>query len=139
MARRKRNSAALLGLNDAVREVHRKPNTCCPNRPIPQLGLARLYVYGLKDIDRAYAASEGGRTARLPHGEPREVAARRWLPRARRPTWSGLPQRQGPAAGEGPDQRAKERLRTAMELYQASVPYASANVSIVKVQAACTR
>ena len=27
-----------------------------PNSPDPELGLARVYVYGLKDIDRAYQA-----------------------------------------------------------------------------------
>src|SRR6202040_769310 len=42
-------------LNTAV-EQFTEAQRLMPQSPDPQLGLARVYVYGLKDIDKAYEA-----------------------------------------------------------------------------------
>ena len=112
-----------------------RPQQLLPQSPDPELGLARVYVYGLKDIDRAYAGAAGGREARLPAGQPREAAAGRRLPRPRRPPLLGFAQRARPAAGEGPDPARRRRLPARRwSCTRASRRTAMPNADIVRVQ-----
>jgi len=120
-------------LNLAV-EKFNEAQQLMPKSPDPQLGLARVYVYGLKDIDRAYEALQQAekRGYKLGNRE-RSQLADGYRARADRLWWDsrnvrGLPQEQ--------DQidRANDDYRHALELYQDIAPYGNANDGIVKVE-----
>ena len=109
-------------LNVAVQDFN-EAQSLLPKSPDPELGLARVYVYGLKDIDKANDALNQAGSAVTQAGQPRLSAARRRLPRARRPHVVGVAQRARPAAGEGPDSaRAEQDYQTALNLYQQVAP-----------------
>ena len=105
-------------LNDAV-EKFTEAQQFMPQSPDPALGLARVYVYGLKDIDRAVAGFRPGGESWVQAGESREVATGRWIPRARRPAVVGFTQRARAAAGERPDPAGRGRLQTGTGLVPA--------------------
>jgi serine/threonine protein kinase len=105
-----------------------------PKSPDPQLGLARLYVYGLRDIDKADAALQQAEK----HGHPlgnREKAqlADGYRQRAER-LWKdsrnvrGLPQEKDQV------QKVLEDYRRALQLYQGIAPYANASTMIARVE-----
>ena len=105
-----------------------------PHSPDPQLGLARLYVYGFKDIDKAYAALQEAEK----HGHPlgnrekaqladgyRERADRLWYDSRK---IQGLPQEKEEV------ERARDDYNRALRLYQNIAPYGNASATIVRVQ-----
>jgi hypothetical protein len=105
-----------------------------PRSPDPDLGLARVYVYGLKDIDKAYAALQQAeqRGYKLGSREKAQLGDG-YRDRADRLWWDsrdvrGLPQEKDQI------QKAADDYRRALELYQSIVPYGNANVNIVRVQ-----
>ena len=104
-----------------------------PQSPDPELGLARVYVYGLKDIDKATRRCKAQK-ARLPVGQSREMPARRWLSRPRRPPlWDsrnvrGLPQEKDQI------ERADDDYQQALKLYQEIAPWGKAIANIPVVQ-----
>ena len=51
-------------LNEAVQKFE-EAERALPHSPDPELGLARVYVYGFKDIDRAGEALKGARRPRI--------------------------------------------------------------------------
>jgi tetratricopeptide (TPR) repeat protein/predicted Ser/Thr protein kinase len=120
-------------LNDAV-EKFTEAQRFMPQSPDPALGLARVYVYGLKDIDRAsqafdQAASHG---YKLGNREKSQLADG-YRERADRLWWDshnvrGLPQEKDQI------QRAADDYKRALDLYQQSAPYGNANVRIGQVQ-----
>jgi hypothetical protein len=120
-------------LNVAV-EQFTEAQRLMPKSPDPELGLARAYVYGLKDIDKA---SEAFRQAEN-HGYKlgsREKAqlADGYLDRADRLWWDsrnvrGLPQEKDQV------QRAANDYKQALDLYQGVAPYGKSNARIVRVQ-----
>ncbi|MGA3040683.1 MAG: serine/threonine-protein kinase [Bryobacteraceae bacterium] len=124
------NAAAL---NEAVQKFE-EAEQALPRSPDPELGLARVYVYGLKDIDKAYAALQeaehrgyklGSREkAQLADGYRDRGDSLWWDSRNVR----GLPQERDQI------QKAADDYRRALELYQRIVPYNSANINIVRVQ-----
>ncbi len=105
-----------------------------PKSPDPELGLARLYVYGLKDIDRAdqvldEAAKHG---YRMGNREKLQLADG-YRARADRLWWDsrnvrGLPQEKDQV------QRAGDDYHRALELYQSIAPYGNSNDSIVRTE-----
>lgn len=105
-----------------------------PKSPDPELGLARLYVYGLRDIDKAWdALHEAERRGYKLGNREKSQLADGYRDRADRLWWDsrnvrGLPQEKDQI------QRAADDYRRAQELYQGIVPYANANASIVRVQ-----
>jgi hypothetical protein len=130
---RDHGAAALADLNEAV-EKFTEADRLMPDKPDPQLGLARVYVYGLKDIDKAYQALQVAERRGYPMGN-REKAflADGYQERGNRLFWDsrnvrGLPQEKDQI------QRAKEDLDRALGMYQSIVPYANANANIKKVQ-----
>jgi serine/threonine protein kinase/tetratricopeptide (TPR) repeat protein len=130
---RDRGAAALADLNEAV-EKFTEADHLMPKSPDPELGLARVYVYGLKDIDRAYQALQEAERRGFPMGN-REKAflADGYQDRGNRLFWDsrtvrGLPQEKDQI------QRAKEDFDRALGLYQAIVPYGNASASITKVE-----
>ena len=125
------HNAALL--NEAVQKFE-EAQQALPRSPDPELGLARVYVYGLKDIDKAYAALQQAeqRGYKLGNREKAQLGDG-YRDRADRLWWDsrdvrGLPQEKDQI------QKAADDYRRALELYQSIVPYGNANVNIVRVQ-----
>jgi tetratricopeptide (TPR) repeat protein/predicted Ser/Thr protein kinase len=105
-----------------------------PQSPDPALGLARVYVYGLKDIDRAAQAFDQA----VNHGyklgnREKSQLADGYRERADRLWWDsrnvrGLPQERDQI------QRAADDYKRALDLYQQSAPYGNANARVGQVQ-----
>ena len=105
-----------------------------PKSPDPQLGLARLYVYGLKDIDKADAALQqaerhghrlGNREkAQLADGY-RQRADRLWYDSR---NVRGLPQEKDQV------QKVADDYQRALQLYQEIAPYGNASAMIARVE-----
>ncbi len=120
-------------LNEAIQKFE-EAQQALPHSPDPELGLARVYVYGLKDIDKAYSALQeaehrgyklGSREkAQLADGY-RDRGDRLWYDSR---DVRGLPQEKDQI------EKAADDYRRALELYQGIVPYGSANTNIVRVQ-----
>jgi len=124
-------------LNEAVQKFEEAQQSL-PHAPDPQLGLARVYVYGLKDMDKAYAALQEAerRGYKLGNREKAQLADG-YRDRGDRLWWDsrnvrGLPQEKDQIRKAGDD------YRRALELYQGIVPYGNANVNIARVQASLT-
>ena len=124
-------------LNEAVQKFEEAQQSL-PHAPDPQLGLARIYVYGLKDMDKAYAALQEAerRGYKLGNREKAQLADG-YRDRGDRLWWDsrnvrGLPQEKDQIRKAGDD------YRRALELYQGIVPYGNANVNIARVQASLT-
>jgi len=125
-----RNAAEL----DAAVQDFNEAQTLLPGSPDPELGLARVYVYGLKDIDKANDALKqaakfhyklGNRDqAQLADGY-RDRANRLWFDSF---NLRGLPQEKDQIA------RAIEDYKTALGLYQSIAPYATANDQIRQIE-----
>ena len=105
-----------------------------PKSPDPELGLARVYVYGLKDIDKASDAFQQAARRGYQLG-PREklYLADGYTARADRLYWDsrkmrGLPQERDQI------QRAQSDYKEALELYQSIVPYPNASQGVARVQ-----
>jgi serine/threonine protein kinase len=119
-------------LNEAVQKFE-EAEQALPRSPDPELGLARVYVYGLKDIDRAYAAlHEAERRGYKLGSREKAQLADGYRDRGDSLWWDsrnvrGLPQERDQI------QKAADDYRRALELYQGIVPYSSANVNIVRV------
>jgi len=121
-------------LNDAIdkfTEAHR----LLPRSPDPDLGLARVYVYGLKDIDKADQALQEAQRLGYQLGVREKLQlADGYRERADRTWWDsrnvrGLPQEKDQI------QRAAEDYQRALELYQGIAPAGNANAAIARVQA----
>jgi hypothetical protein len=106
-----------------------------PKSPDPQLGLALVYIYGLKDVDKADAAlQQAARYGYQLGNREKAQLADGYRDRADRLFWDsrnirGLPQEKdqiGRAAGD---------YQQALNLYQSIVPYGNSNVQIKRVQA----
>jgi tetratricopeptide (TPR) repeat protein len=120
-------------LNEAV-EKFTEADLLMPKSADPELGLARVYVYGLKDIDKAYDALQKAESRGYPLGN-RENAqlADGYRDRADRLFWDsrnvrGMPQEKDQS------ERAKQDYSRALGLYQTVAPYGNANTQIVRVQ-----
>ena len=106
-----------------------------PNSPDPQLGLALLYIYGLKDVDKADAAlQQAARRGYQLGSREKAQLADGYRDRADRLFWDsrnvrGLPQEKDQIA------RAAGDYQHALNLYQSIVPYGYSNAQIKRVQA----
>ena len=120
-------------LNLAV-EKFNEAQQLMPQSPDPLLGLARVYVYGLKDIDRAYQALEEAEKRGYPLGNrEKSQLADGYRDRADRLFWDsrsvrGLPQEKDEI------ERSKDDYTRALQLYQGIAPYGNSNANIVRVQ-----
>jgi tetratricopeptide (TPR) repeat protein len=105
-----------------------------PKSPDPELGLARLYVYGFKDLDKADAALQQAerRGYRLGSRE-KSLLADGYRQRADRLFYDsrnirGLPQEKDQV------QKAADDYKRALQLYQEIVPYGTSGAMIARVQ-----
>ena len=120
-------------LNDSV-EKFVQAQQYMPQSPDPALGLARVYVYGLKDIDRAAQAfgQAENHGYKLGNREKSQLADG-YRERADRLWWDsrnvrGLPQEKDQI------QRAADDYKRALDLYQQSAPYGNANTRVGQVE-----
>jgi tetratricopeptide (TPR) repeat protein len=126
-----RHNTALL--NEAVDKFD-KSQQLLPHSPDPELGLARVYVYGLKDIDKAYAAlQEAERLGYKLGNREKALLGDGYRDRGDRLWWDsrnvrGLPQEKDQI------QKAADDYRRALDLYQSIAPYSNASANIVRVE-----
>jgi tetratricopeptide (TPR) repeat protein len=105
-----------------------------PQSPDPDLGLARLYVYGLKDIDKAYDAIEDARKRGYPMGNREKLQlADGYRDRADRLWWDSRNVR-GLPPEKDQIQRAADDYQRSLELYQSAGTWGKAILSIVRVR-----
>ncbi len=102
--------------------------------PDPQLGLARVYVYGLRDMDRAYQAlQQAGRLGyRLGNRENAQLADG-YRARGDR-LWSDSRNIRGLPQEKDQIERAEDDYHRALQLYQSIAPYGNANAGIARVE-----
>jgi serine/threonine protein kinase len=125
------NDAA--ALNVAVQNFQ-EAQSLLPKSPDPQLGLARAYIYGLKDVDKANSAlNQAGRLGYTLSNRDLSQLADGYRYRAES-LWAesrdvrGLPQERDQVT------RAEQDYRTALNLYQRIAPCCDANTQIVRIQ-----
>src|SRR4029077_710546 len=105
-----------------------------PKSPDPELGLARVYVYGLRDIDRAYQALQQAQKLGYPLGNrERAQLGDGYRARADRLWWDsrnvrGLPQEKDQI------QKAADDYKRSEELYQGISPWGKSIVNLVRVR-----
>jgi predicted Ser/Thr protein kinase len=105
-----------------------------PRSPDAELGLAPLYIYGLKDVDKADAALQQAARLGFPLGNrEKSELADGYRDRADRLFWDsrnvrGLPPEKDQIA------RAAADYARALNLYQAVAPYGNATANIKRVQ-----
>jgi serine/threonine protein kinase/tetratricopeptide (TPR) repeat protein len=127
-----RNRAA--DLNDAV-EKFTEAQRLLPNSPDPALGLARVYVYGLHDIDKAYYALQQAEKRGHPLGNREQAQlADGYRDRGNRTFWESRKVRDLPPEKEQV-QRAKADYERALELYEGIAPYGNSTAFIEDVKA----
>lgn len=126
----RRNTAQL---TDAV-EKFRQAAQLLRNSPDPDLGLARTYIYGLKDVERADVALReaekhgydlGNREKNQLADGYRDRAERLWSDSR---SLTGLPQEKDML------KKCAEDYERALELYQGIAPYGNASANVVRVQ-----
>jgi serine/threonine protein kinase len=126
----RRNAGELRNAVEKFTEAQR----LMPRSPDPQLGLARVYVYGLKDLDKAYdALGEAQKRSYQMGNREKSQLADGYRERAERlasdsRSIKGLP------AEKDQLQRAADDYKHAMELYQQVAPWGNANANIIKVR-----
>jgi tetratricopeptide (TPR) repeat protein len=115
-------------------EKFREAKRLLPTSADPELGLARLYVYGMKDIDKAYDALENARRNGYPLG-PREKMqlADGYRDRADRLWWDSRNVR-GLPPEKDQIQRAADDYQRALELYEGAGSWGKALLSMVRVR-----
>jgi len=120
-------------LNDAVGKFG-EAQQLLPRSPDPALGLARVYVYGLKDVDKASAAFHQAEANGYQLGNrERSQLADGYRERADRTWWDSRNVRDLPQEKEQIQQAANDYQR-ALDLYQKSAGWGSAGMRIVQVQ-----
>jgi serine/threonine protein kinase len=120
-------------LNLAV-EKFTESQRLMPRSPDPDLGLARVYVYGLKDIDRADQTLRQAEKLGYKLGSrEKSQLADGYMARADRAWWDsrnvrGLPQEKDEI------KRSEDDYKRALQLYQEIAPYGGASGGIVRVE-----
>jgi serine/threonine protein kinase len=105
-----------------------------PKSPDPQLGLARLYVYGLKDIDKADAALQQAEKRGHAMGNREKAQLADGYRLRADALWKdsrnvrGLPQEKDQV------QKVAADYQRALQLYQGITPYGNASAMIARVE-----
>ncbi len=105
-----------------------------PKSPDPELGLARVYVYGLKDIDKGYEALQQAQKRGYALGNrEKSLLADGYRDRGDRLWWDSRNVR-GLPAEKDQIQRAADDYKRAEELYQGISPWGKSIVNVVRVR-----
>src|ERR1039457_6202823 len=105
-----------------------------PQSPDPELGLARLYVYGLKDIDKGYDALRQAQQRGYALGNREKLLlADGYRDRGDRLWWDSRNVR-GLPPEKDQIQRAADDYKRAEELYQGISPWGRSIVNLVRVR-----
>jgi hypothetical protein len=121
-------------LNDAV-EKFTEAQRLLPSSPDPALGLARVYVYGLHDIDKGYwALQQAEKHGHAIGNRERAQLADGYRDRANKMYWESRKVRDLPAEKDQV-QRAKADYERALELYEGIAPYGNSTAFIQDVKA----
>jgi tetratricopeptide (TPR) repeat protein len=107
-----------------------------PKSPDPQLGLARLYVYGLKDIDKAYAALQQAERRGHPSGNREKAQLADGYRQRADLLWKDSKNVRGLPQEKDQVQKVADDYRRALELYQGITPYGNASAMIARVESA---
>jgi serine/threonine-protein kinase len=120
-------------LSDAV-EKFDEAQKLLPRSPDPELGLARVYIYGLKDFDKGYEALQQAQKRGYTWGNREKLLlADGYRERADRLWWDSRNVR-GLPPEKDQIQRAADDYKRAEELYQGISPWGKAAASIARVQ-----
>ncbi|MEO8368532.1 MAG: serine/threonine-protein kinase [Candidatus Solibacter sp.] len=120
-------------LNDAVTKFT-EAQRLLPKSPDPELGLARVYVYGLKDIDKGYEALQQAQRRGYPLGNREKLLlADGYRDRGDRLWWDSRNVR-GLPPEKDQIQRAADDYNRAEELYQGISPWGKSIVNLVRVR-----
>ncbi len=120
-------------LNQAL-EKFNQAQQLMPASPDPQLGLARLYFSGLKDIDKASAALKEAEKRGYSLGKREQAQlADGYRDRADRMFWDSRNVR-GQQQEKTQIERAREDYQRALELYRSIVPYGDASSRVVNIE-----
>jgi serine/threonine-protein kinase len=104
-----------------------------PKSPDPQLGLARVYVYGFKDVDRAYQAFEEAAKRGYPLGNrEKSQLADGYRARADREWWDSRNVRGTPQEKDD-IQRVADDYKRAFDLYREVAPYGNSSGGMARV------
>jgi tetratricopeptide (TPR) repeat protein len=105
-----------------------------PKSPDPELGLARVYVYGLKDMDKGYEALQQAQKRGYALGNREKLLlADGYRDRGDRLWWDSRNVR-GLPPEKDQIQRAADDYKRAEELYQGISPWGKAIVNLVRVR-----
>jgi tetratricopeptide (TPR) repeat protein len=105
-----------------------------PKSADPDLGLARVYVYGLKDIDKGYEALQEAQKRGYQLGNREKLLlADGYRDRADRLWWDSRNVR-GLPAEKDQIQKAADDYKRAEELYQGISPWGKSIVNLVRVR-----
>uniref|UniRef100_Q01PJ2 Serine/threonine protein kinase n=1 Tax=Solibacter usitatus (strain Ellin6076) TaxID=234267 RepID=Q01PJ2_SOLUE len=105
-----------------------------PKSPDPELGLARVYVYGLKDIDKGYEALQEAQKRGYPLGNrEKSLLADGYRDRGDRLWWDSRNVR-GLPAEKDQIQSAADDYKRAEELYHGISPWGKAIVNLARVR-----
>jgi tetratricopeptide (TPR) repeat protein len=105
-----------------------------PKSPDPELGLARVYVYGLKDIDKGYEALQQAQKRGYTLGNREKLLlADGYRDRADRLWWDSRNVR-GLPPEKDQIQKAADDYKRAEELYQSISPWGKSIVNVARVR-----
>jgi tetratricopeptide (TPR) repeat protein len=105
-----------------------------PKSPDPELGLARVYVYGLKDIDKGYDALQQAQKRGYTLGNREKLLlADGYRDRADRLWWDSRNVR-GLPPEKDQIQKAADDYKRAEELYQSISPWGKSIVNVARVR-----
>jgi len=107
-----------------------------PGSPDPQLALAKLYVYGLKDLDKAYDALQKAQKLGHPLGSPEKQQLADGLVNRAGEFLSDAHNLRGLPQEKDEMERAAADYSRALELYQGTTPFGHATRSALQVQTA---
>jgi tetratricopeptide (TPR) repeat protein/predicted Ser/Thr protein kinase len=112
----------------------KEAQTLLPQSPDPELGLARVYVYGLKDIDKGYDALQQAQQRGYALGNREKLLlADGYRDRGDRLWWDSRNVR-GLPPEKDQIQRAADDYKRAEELYQGISPWGKSIVNLVRVR-----
>ena len=104
-----------------------------PKSPDPELGLARVYVYGIKDVDRAYQAFQDAAKLGHPLGNREKLQlADGYRARGDKDWWDSRDVR-GTPQEKGNIQRVEDDYKRAFDLYRQVAPYGNSGGGMARV------